>query len=79
MIKCERGKFLDPRGHQDWTRIGSCNLFAYMVNMELRSEFLDKLVKGFFALLPTGKKCDTTSALWVGTASALEPMDTASL
>ena len=40
---------------------------------------LDTLVKGFFALFPRLKKCDTTSALWVGTASALEPMDAGSL
>ena len=33
---------------------------------------------GFFALFPNfKKKCDTTSALGVGTASALEPMDAA--
>ena len=30
---------------------------------------------GFFALFRRLKKCDTTSALWVGTASALGPMD----
>ena len=40
--------------------------------------FLDKLVKGFFALFPK-KNCDTTSALEVGTASALEPMDASCL
>ena len=37
------------------------------------------LVKGFFAVSPKQKKCDTTSALEVGTASALEPMDAGAL
>ena len=37
------------------------------------------LVKRFFALFPKLKKCDTTSALGVGNASALEPMDAGSL
>ena len=37
------------------------------------------LVKGFFALFPKIKKRDTTSALEVGTASALDPMDVGSL
>ena len=37
-----------------------------------------RLVKGFFALFPVGKKCDSTSALEVGTASALELMDVGS-
>ena len=40
----------------------------------------DDAFQGFFShFSPDKKKCDTTSALWVGTASALEPMDTASL
>ena len=34
---------------------------------------------GFFALFPGFWMCDTTSALWVGTAPALEPMDAGSL
>ena len=34
--------------------------------------------KGFFAFSSDSNKCDTTSALWVGTASALEPMDAGS-
>ena len=35
--------------------------------------------EGSFRTFPQLKKCDTTSALWVGTASALEPMDAGSL
>ena len=39
-------------------------------------EALDEPGEGFFlTLFPKIKKCDTTSALGVGTASALEPMD----
>ena len=43
----------------------------------------DERGEGFFFFFshfsPGSKKCDTTSALWVGTASALEPMDAGSL
>ena len=38
-----------------------------------------RLVKGFSHFSPMFKKCDTTSALGVGTASALELMDVGSL
>ena len=38
-------------------------------------EALDECGTGFFAFSPNFKKRDTTSALGVGTASALEPMD----
>ena len=40
---------------------------------------LDTLVKVFFRTFPQMKKCDTTCALLVGTASALEPMDAGAL
>ena len=33
-----------------------------------------RILLGFFALFPRGNKCDTTSALEVGTASTLEPI-----
>ena len=43
-------------------------------------EALDGPGEGVFRTFPrVKKKCDTTSALWVGTAPALEPMDGASL
>ena len=40
---------------------------------------LDKLVKGFFALFPTGKKCEDPAHPGVGTGCALELMDAVSL
>ena len=39
------------------------------------ADFADDAFQGFFALFPKTKKRDTTSALGVGTAPALEPMD----